>query len=218
MPPLERSLPLFPLNTVLFPNATLPLHVFEERYRLMVQRCLEGDSRFGVVLIKSGSEVGEPAEPHSVGTVARIVSVNPIDDGRILLNVKGAERFAIKRITQQRPYLEGEVVVMDDAEDSVAVPAETVERVRAAASRHISLMMGLTGGWVREAKTPAEAGALSYFAGTMLQSDASVKQSLLEEPSTARRLDTELELLDAEAEKLRALVARRLGRRASGSG
>ena len=54
MPPLVRSLPLFPLNTVLFPDATIPLHVFEERYRLMIQMCLDGDSMFGVVLIKSG--------------------------------------------------------------------------------------------------------------------------------------------------------------------
>ena len=64
MSPQQRSLPLFPLNVVLFPNAVIPLHVFEERYKLMAQRCLDSDSRFGVVLIKSGDEVGGPADPH----------------------------------------------------------------------------------------------------------------------------------------------------------
>ena len=71
----DRWLPLFPLNLVLFPNASMPLHVFEDRYKLMMQDCLDGDSRFGVVLIKAGSEVGEPAIPHSVGTVAQIAQV-----------------------------------------------------------------------------------------------------------------------------------------------
>jgi Lon protease-like protein len=173
---------------------------------------------FGVVLIKSGSEVGEPAEPHPVGTVARIEDVNRADDGRMLLRVKGVERFAIRRITQQHPYIEADVHVLDDAAETEAVSDEALEMVRFAATRHVRLAMGLRGGWVREAKTPPEPAALSYFVGTLLQSDTSVKQSLLEEPSTARRLETELELLDAEAEKLRALVARRLGRRASGSG
>ena len=65
-------LPLFPLNTVLFPNMVLPLHVFEERYKLMINTCLAQDKPFGVVLIYSGTEAGGPAVPHSVGTVARI--------------------------------------------------------------------------------------------------------------------------------------------------
>ena len=108
----KRLLPLFPLNVVLFPNSVLPLHVFEERYRLMVQRCLDGDSEFGVVLIKSGSDVGEPAEPHSVGTVARIMDVDRLEDGRMLLSVAGRGRFRIEEVTQLAPYLEGEVVAL----------------------------------------------------------------------------------------------------------
>ncbi len=74
----------------------------------MVKRCLDSDSRFGVVLIKSGSEVGEPAEPHSVGSLARIVQVNKLDDGRMLIAVQGESRFQIEEITQLRPYNGGE--------------------------------------------------------------------------------------------------------------
>ena len=109
----QRQLPLFPLNVVLFPDALLPLHIFEERYKLMVQRCLDADSQFGVVLIKLGSDVGEPAEPYSVGTVAKIVQVQRLDDGRMLMNVSGQDRFRITEITQVRPYIEGQVEVLD---------------------------------------------------------------------------------------------------------
>ena len=67
------ELPIFPLGTVLFPGMPLPLHIFEERYKRMIGRCLDGDRAFGVTLLKSGREVGGPAIPHEVGTIARIV-------------------------------------------------------------------------------------------------------------------------------------------------
>ena len=213
---VERKLPLFPLNTVLFPNGTMPLHVFEERYRLMVGVCLEGDSTFGIVLIESGSEVGEPAEPHPVGTVARIEHVNRMDDGRMLIVVRGVERFAIRRILEQKPYVEADVRLLAGESDDQPVASDVLAAVRAAAARHVRLVMGLRGGWAREVKTPDDAEALSYFVGGLLLSDPSVKQSLLEEPSTARRLQRELELLGEEEEKLKALVAARLGRSGSG--
>ncbi|MDP6513158.1 MAG: LON peptidase substrate-binding domain-containing protein, partial [SAR202 cluster bacterium] len=73
MPSAERILPLFPLNSVLFPGASIPLQIFEDRYKQMLRDCLDADSRFGVVLIKSGREVGGSAEPHATGTVAQIV-------------------------------------------------------------------------------------------------------------------------------------------------
>ena len=72
MPLQERWLPLFPLNLVLFPDMTIPLNIFEERYKLMINSCLENDSKFGVVLIKAGQEVGSPAITDSTGTVAYI--------------------------------------------------------------------------------------------------------------------------------------------------
>ena len=212
----ERRLPLFPLNTVLFPNGTMPLHVFEERYRLMVKNCLEGDSTFGIALIKSGSEVGEPAEPHPIGTVARIEDVNRLDDGRMLLVVRGVERFAILRIVQQRPYVEADVRLLAGEPDDGPVDAEVLDAVRAAATRHVRLVLGLRGGWARDVKTPEDDEALSYFIGGLLQSDASVKQTLLEEPSTTLRLRRELDLLGEEEERLKALVAARLGRPRSG--
>jgi Lon protease-like protein len=77
------DLRLFPLQTVLFPGMRLPIHVFEERYQLMIRECIEEDAPFGVLLIKSGAEVGAPAVPHDLGTTARILQVQYLDDGRM---------------------------------------------------------------------------------------------------------------------------------------
>ena len=67
MPDELIRLPLFPLNVVMFPNTSIPLQIFEDRYKQMLRDCLDGDSRFGVTLIKEGAEVGDPATPHPVG-------------------------------------------------------------------------------------------------------------------------------------------------------
>ena len=77
----ERQIPLFPLQAVLFPGGFLPLRIFEPRYRTMIKFCLENESEFGVVLIKEGEEVGETATPYEVGTAARILHVENLDDG-----------------------------------------------------------------------------------------------------------------------------------------
>ena len=124
MPSDERWLPLFPLNTVLFPGSALPLQIFEERYKRMMQDCLDSDSKFGVVLIKSGAEVGEPAVPHSTGTVAHIVQVSRVEGERMFVSVAGRQRFAIKEITQHHPYMGAQVELLDDEPDEDIPPTE----------------------------------------------------------------------------------------------
>ena len=209
-----RRLPLFPLNVVLFPNATLPLHVFEERYKLMMQRCIEGDSLFGVVLIKSGAEVGGPAEPHPVGTVARIDRLTRMDDGRMLMVAVGQYRFRIGEMTQRTPYLEADVELLtDDAEASIS--GDEIESVRDAVTVHQRLMLGLRGGWVRRPRTPPDPEALSYYIAPMLHAGLREKQALLEQPTAADRLRSELRLLKAEAPVLRQRVASEMRRRRS---
>ena len=146
MPDRQWLIPLFPLNVALFPNGFLPLHIFEERYKLMVQRCLEGDSEFGVALIKTGVEVGGSAEPYPVGTVARIVDVKRADDGRMNIIVRGGERFRIEMVTQDTPYMEGLVSVLDE-DRSERASAEEVASARLAAAEQIRLLHGLRGGW-----------------------------------------------------------------------
>lgn len=214
MSPQERWLPLFPLNTVLFPRAYLPLQIFEERYKHMLRDCLKGDSKFGVVLIKSGSEVGEPAIPHSTGTMAHIVQVNQVEGGRMFISVAGERRFQIKDITQYRPYVAAQVKLLED-DTEIWVPPTEMEAVRLAVSQHIRLSLGLRGGWVRQATMPSDPVELSYFIAGLLPVGLQEKQALLEEPSASKRLETELDRLRQEAEPLKRRVEGELRRRFS---
>src|SRR5580700_933823 len=105
-----EELPLFPLNTVLFPYASVQLHVFEDRYREMVRTCLEFDRPFGIVLIRAGSEVSRHVDPYMVGTAVRIVQAETYDDGRMDIQVQGERRFRIRELDDwTRPYLLGRV-------------------------------------------------------------------------------------------------------------
>src|SRR5262245_6470678 len=94
---MAKPLPMFPLGTVLFPHAALPLHLFEDRYRALAETCLRGDGRFGVVLIEKGFEVGGGDQRFGVGTVARIVEAARTPDGRYLLATVGTERFRVRK-------------------------------------------------------------------------------------------------------------------------
>lgn len=215
MSTLERTLPLFPLGVVLFPNAVLPLRIFEERYKLMIRRCLKGDSKFGIVLIKSGSEVGEPAEPHAVGTVAHIAQASPLENGEMLLAVTGIQRFLIKKVTRRLPYLESQVELLSE-ESEISLSNEEMEKMRDAVSNYERLIAGLSGGWLRHADMPEDPVALSYFVPGLLDIHALEKQHLLEEPSPSRRLTTELQLLKQASVVIRRKVERRLGKSSFG--
>ena len=112
---VSELLPLFPLSSVLFPGALMPLHIFESRYRLLIRRCIERRQSFGIVLIRSGSEVGASAEPHAIGTEARIVAESPLVDGRSYIVTRGHRRFAVERIVADaEPYLVGHVRYLDE--------------------------------------------------------------------------------------------------------
>ena len=100
-------LPLFPLNTVLFPHMPAGLHIFEERYREMIRDCQEQRTSFGVVGIREGVEVGRAAFPFSVGTLAQIHELEALDDGRFNLVVAGASRFRVESLSLDRAYLVG---------------------------------------------------------------------------------------------------------------
>jgi Lon protease-like protein len=110
------DLPLFPLHTVLCPGIALPLHVFEERYRLLVERCLERSEPFGVVLIRHGRETG-PLEGRiaRVGTTAVIREAGHYPDGRYDLVTVGEQRFRIEKLAAaNEPYLVGDVRYLDE--------------------------------------------------------------------------------------------------------
>lgn len=123
-----KNLPLFPLNTVLFPGMPLHLHIFESRYKLMVNQLMNQEPVFGAVLIKRGVESSGPlAEPHQVGTIARIVQAESLKDGCFNLTVVGEKRFHIKSISDENPYLTAEI---EDYSIEFKRPLDVYRRIR----------------------------------------------------------------------------------------
>jgi Lon protease-like protein len=108
-------MPMFPLGTVLFPHAILPLHLFEERYRALAETCLQGDGRFGVVLIERGFEVGGGDQRSGVGTIARIIEAARTPDGRYLLSTVGTDRFRVRKWLDDDPFPRAEVDVLSES-------------------------------------------------------------------------------------------------------
>lgn len=102
-------MPQFPLGSVLFPSMVLPLHVFEPRYRALIEQVMATDQTFGVVLIERGSEVGGADQRSQFGTTARIVEAEQFSDGRWALITVGVERFSVTRWLLDDPYPQAEI-------------------------------------------------------------------------------------------------------------
>lgn len=135
-------LSMFPLQSVLLPGAILPLHVFEDRYRVLVERCLAEDEDFGVVLISRGSEVGGGDQRTDVGTRARIARAERNPDGRYGVLAVGIERFRVHRWLPDDPYPRAEVTPWPDPRpdpDDAAAADQQLRRVAARLRRVLAL-------------------------------------------------------------------------------
>lgn len=189
-------LPLFPLNVVLFPGMLLPLHVFEPRYLEMVRFCLDTDRPFGVCLIRSGDEVGGPAEPYEVGTTCEILRVTDLGDGRMDLVTLGRERFTVDRLHRERAYLEGDIRPSPDG--SIFCPEALIQEVREATTEYVGTLLSQAAQAPRKLDLPEDAATLSNLvASILLQVPADIRQDLLEAPNPRERLESELALLRA---------------------
>jgi hypothetical protein len=193
------ELALFPLNTVLFPGQVLPLHIFEDRYRLMIRRCLAEDIPFGVVLIRQGQETGTDSEPHGVGTVARIIESTHLPDGTMNIITVGTERFRIRHLFYDQPYLRGEVETFPMAKtDDTAKEAELAGRVRTLVAQYIHLIADAAGLEIKVGEIPETPQQVGYLAAVAMQIDNQEKQRLLDSVSLARILAAETVLLNRE--------------------
>ncbi|OAN47685.1 peptidase S16 [Chloroflexus islandicus] len=202
---MEQTLPLFPLGTLLFPGGTMSLHIFEERYRLMIGRCLSTNQPFGIVLLRRGHEVIEgrrmaiAPEPYDIGTVAVIQEHLRLEDGRYLLQVVGQQRFRITQIVEQAPYLVAQVKLLPDRVDGATLAAAT--ELRAVYQRYWERVAAITGVEIEVEELPLEPIRLSYALADRLQIDPAQKQRWLEADVTARlrslitALRTELAIL-----------------------
>lgn len=187
------ELPLFPLNVVLFPGQTLPLHIFEPRYRAMIQRCIEEDAPFGVLLAQDDDE-----GPHTIGTAARITQVERLADGRMNILTVGTERFELRNVRlSEDQYLIGDVVAYpfkNDQEPPQQLQADVARLLR----RYLKLLAQLSGVEFKMRQFPEDATALAVFAAIAMQLPLEDKQELLSTERVADILSLEADILEDE--------------------
>lgn len=189
------EIPLFPLQTVLFPGATIPLHIFEDRYKLMINTCVEERRPFGVVLIRSGEEVAGPAEAFDMGTTAYITSVQHLEEGRMNLMCLGGHRFRITSTSTDRPYLVGEVELVDTVDEDDEETQELADTAGSLFAEYLRLYLAMSNQWARSVEMPSEPGRLADYIASRLAIDFWTKQGLLEELSAHNRLSKEIDIL-----------------------
>jgi Lon protease-like protein len=199
---MAKTLPMFPLGTVLFPYAPLPLHLFEPRYRALAESCLRGDGRFGVVLIERGHEVGGGDSRFGVGTVARIVEAARTPDGRYLLATVGTERLRVRRWLADDPYPRADVDILPEARRA---PAD-LDGTRDAIERLLARVLAL-GAELGDRTMPVEAARLdrdpvraSFEAAARAPIGSLDAQRLLELDDVGERLAALQALLSDTAE------------------
>ena len=206
----EKEIPLFPLNVTLFPHMTLPLHIFEQRYRTMIKDIMDGDKLFGVVLIKSGPEVGGPAVPYSIGTIAMVETTKTLDDGRLNISTKGVDRFRIKNIIRNTPYLFANVdIIPEDTNIDLEAHQSLLDEVKELTREYVKGLVGLEGGWMQSVSLPDTGNNLSYFIASVLRVDSKVKQELLEIPSTLDRFKQEAVILREQVKKVKIRIQKK---------
>ena len=202
---MAEVIPLFPLSHVLMPGMPLPLHIFEERYRELLAdlTAAPGQARFGVVVLRSGTEALSPhADPNGapdvepIGTLAEILEVRTEEDGTSDLLSVGSRRFRIESLlVEGRPYLRAEVRYLDEGDGDL--DAAQVAHVRELMEYYDATLHGLAGR-ATGAELPTDANQLSYQIGARLPLPPEERQALLAEPTTDLRLARLVRLLRRE--------------------
>jgi Lon protease-like protein len=202
MTPSERLLPLFPLDqVVLYPGMSLPLRIFEDRYKVMIGACQVTDQLFGVLLIRSGREVGAPAKPERVGCTARMLRIDRLPDGQMTILTVGETRFRLSGPARVMPegYLVGDVQLLDDA-PTTRVPAELLSNVAREFGKYQAAVLAMSGRKqpLSPPELPSDPVRLSYWVAATLHVHARERQHLLELDDVSSRLEEELGLLRRE--------------------
>lgn len=202
----SMEMPLFPLRTVLFPGMMMPLHIFEDRYLEMINRCIEERLPFGVVLIREGNEVGDDAVPHTIGTAARITRAEPLDDGRMNVTIVGTRRFRIEELHRDRSYLTGSVTHYPVINGDTRLAMEQAQKVRPKIVRYIDLLTRATGVQLQMEQLPEDPTTLAFLAGIALQVPPQDKQRMLSLPGIPEMLEMENYFLGKELQLLQHMI------------
>ena len=204
------EIPLFPLGTALFPHMPMRLRIFEQRYRDMMRDCTAFGTSFGIVGIREGVEAGgaTPA-PYPVGTLARIRSVEELEDGGYHLIVSGASRFRVGGIAlRAHPYLVADITYLEDVTGDPGALERLAPRVASAFMSYTRTLGELHNEPATDVELPDDPELLSYLVAASLQIEPHYKQALLAVDSAETRLRMCLTLLRREGVLLDHSLAR----------
>ncbi len=203
------ELPLFPLNSVLFPGMLINLHIFEDRYKQMIGLCLKTRQPFGVVLIAEGQEAYGEAKPHMIGCTAHIARSKPLEQGRMDITAIGQERFEIQALQHDRPYLMGLVEMRPLERGTVEALTEAVERLRPWVMRYVDILSHVENIRFTVPKFPSDPVAFAYLAAAVLQQVPQTNKQKLLEYHHANELLAEIRaLFEFEVALLEMMAAR----------
>ena len=203
------QVPLFPLNTVVFPGVVTPLHIFEERYRALVRELLTIDAVFdrvfGVIAIREGYEVGEHGmqSVHRVGTLVQLTEAEAYDDGRFDIEVIGRQRLRVIDSDNSGPYLLGDVELLSDNDEPGA--EADAQATLATFERYREFLSELRGGPVLAGEMPSDPAYLSYALASTCLLTLPQRQQLLEADTAIDRLGRLRRTLHDEMRAMRAL-------------
>jgi len=177
----ETVIPLFPLGLVLLPRMPLPLHIFEERYKLMIGECIDSNTAFGLVFF-NGSDI------QTIGCTASIVKVlKRYSDGRLDILTHGQDRFVIKDMYDRKPYLEGRVTFFDDEPDEDTDACQKLARSGMALLKQFTTIAEMQDGY-SFSETP-DSRSVSFVIAGCEGFSKEEKQRFLEMTSTYKRLN-----------------------------
>lgn len=203
-PPRGRitEIPLFPLDLVLFPNIILPLHIFEPRYKTMVRHCLDHQQDFGIVLMTGIDERTGLVKTAPVGCSARITETEPLDEGRLNIQVLGIERFRILDTHDAQPYLTGVVEWVEDDPIQAADWQPLIDALHASLVEYLTLQMARIGRRNVRFELPDDPAHLSFIAAGVLPIANTDKQLFLDLTDTPDRLLRTQDVLRRAVQKL----------------
>jgi Lon protease-like protein len=184
---------------------SLPLHIFEPRYRQLVDNCLETNSPFGVVLIKSGPEVGGAAVPHTVGTTARISAVERLPAGRLNIEAVGQHRFQIVDLHDDEAFLTGTVADFPLAGAGERLAWRSARALLPWLRRYLGLLGEAAETRLEHKELPRDPASIGYLAAIVAQIPVAEKQELLATGAAAELLQRERAIYRREVSLLRAM-------------
>lgn len=191
----KSNFPLFPLGVVLLPGMVMPLHIFEERYKLMINRCIENNENFGIVYY-SGNRINES------GCSAEIINViNKDEEGKLDILIEGKKRFKVENTNSQELYLQGDIRYFDDEYE---LTGEAVEKSKNEGVKLLREIMSIYGSDIDEIPFESfDAKTVSFLVTANNAFTMDEKQSFLEMINTKERIEKAVKSLKILVDRIK---------------